>query len=397
VTRPMIRLEKLNKVFPGQHDPAVEDLDLTVYEGEIAVLVGPSGCGKTTTMRMINRIIEPTSGRIILDGQDVTHQNPDQLRRQIGYVIQQVGLIPHMTIAENVATVPRMLKWNKATIRGRVDEMLDLVGLDPSQYRDRHPKMLSGGQQQRVGVARALCADPPVMLMDEPFGAIDPITREKLQNEFLRLQSQIRKTIVFVTHDIDEAIKMGDRIALLRDRSAIAQYDSPENILAAPADDFVRDFIGGRTALRRLHLTEITREHTVDWPVLGEQQTIAQALEQLASTGAPAVIVVDRAGAPRRSATAEELRVATSMADAGHEVVRIPLNASLADVLDGLMRTNAPGVTVVDGDCKYVGVMDLAVVKRIAARVAAHLPETSDPDGSNLDESSASGILGGAR
>jgi glycine/betaine/L-proline transporter ATP-binding subunit len=254
----MIRLEHLRKEYPGQEAPAVADLCLTVPEGEISVLVGPSGCGKTTTMRMINRIIEPTSGRIFIDGEDVTGGNADHLRRHIGYVIQQVGLFPHMTVADNVATVPKMLGWDKARTRVRSDEMLELVGLDPGQYRDRYPKQLSGGQRQRVGVARALCADPPVMLMDEPFGAIDPITRDRLQNEFLRLQSELRKTIVFVTHDIEEAIKMGDRIAILREGSEIAQYDTPENVLAAPADDFVREFIGGRAALRRLNLAKLT-------------------------------------------------------------------------------------------------------------------------------------------
>ena len=210
------------------------------------IFVGPSGCGKTTLMKMINRLIEPTSGRIFIQGEDVTGVNPDQLRRRIGYVIQQIGLFPHMTIADNIATVPRMLGWDKARIEQRVDELLELVGLDAAIFRSRYPKQLSGGQRQRVGVARALAVDPPVMLMDEPFGAIDPITRDRLQNEFLRLQAEIRKTIVFVTHDIDEAIKMGDRIAILREGAKIAQYDTPKHILSAPADAFVADFVGRR-------------------------------------------------------------------------------------------------------------------------------------------------------
>jgi ABC-type proline/glycine betaine transport system ATPase subunit len=248
----MISLEKLTKRYPGQAEPAVRELDLQVPEGEIVVLVGPSGCGKTTTMKMINRIIEPSGGVIRLEGEDVTHSSPDELRRRIGYVIQQIGLFPHMTIAENVATVPKLLKWDGNKVKARVDEMLELVGMDPSVYRGRYPKELSGGQRQRIGVARALAADPPVMLMDEPFGAVDPIAREKLQNEFLRLQEDIGKTIVFVTHDIDEAIKMGDRIAVLREQSVIAQFDTPERILSDPADDFVAEFIGAGASLKRL-------------------------------------------------------------------------------------------------------------------------------------------------
>ena len=242
----MIRLEALTKRYPGQQTNAVDSLDLDIHTGEIVVLVGPSGCGKTTTMKMINRIIEPTSGRIVLGGEDVTTTNPDLLRRRIGYVIQQIGLFPHMTIGENIATVPKLLGWDKRRIAARVDELLELVGMPPADFRDRYPNQLSGGQQQRIGVARALGGDPEVMLMDEPFGAIDPLTRDRLQNELLRLQDEVHKTIVFVTHDIDEAIKLGDRIAILREGSRIAQYDTPEQILTAPANTFVSDFIGSK-------------------------------------------------------------------------------------------------------------------------------------------------------
>src|SRR5687767_1947721 len=242
-SEPKIRLDKVAKTYPGTKVPAVEELSLDIHEGEILVLVGPSGCGKSTTLRLINRMIEPSGGRIFLQGEDVTKVNPDKLRRRIGYVIQQIGLFPHMTIADNIATVPRMLGWEKERTSQRIDELLETVGIDLS-YRDRYPKELSGGQRQRIGVARAMAADPPVLLMDEPFGAIDPITRDRLQDEFLRLQREIKKTIVFVTHDIDEAVKMGDRIAILKQQSKIAQYDTPENILTDPADDFVRDFIG---------------------------------------------------------------------------------------------------------------------------------------------------------
>ena len=252
-----IRLTELTKHYPGQAKPAVDAVSMDIPAGEIVVFVGPSGCGKTTTMRMINRLIEPTSGTIEIGGEDVTGLNDVQLRRRIGYVIQQIGLIPHLSIAQNVALVPKLLKWDKKRVTARVDEMLTVVGLDPGQYRDRYPRQLSGGQQQRVGVARALAADPPIMLMDEPFGAVDPITRSRLQDEFLSLQQTLGKTIVFVTHDFDEALKLGDRIAVLREGSHIAQFDTPEAILAAPADDFVAGFIGEGAALKRLNFERV--------------------------------------------------------------------------------------------------------------------------------------------
>ncbi|HEX6595942.1 MAG TPA: ATP-binding cassette domain-containing protein, partial [Acidimicrobiales bacterium] len=222
----MIRLEGVTKRYPGGQ-LAVHALDLEVGDGEVCMLVGPSGCGKTTTLKMINRLIEPSGGRILLDGEDVTRADPVELRRRMGYVIQQVGLFPHQTVGDNVATVPRLAGWDKARIRSRVDELLRLVGLEPAQYRDRYPHQLSGGQRQRVGVARALGVDPPVLLMDEPFGAIDPINRDRLQQEFLRLQAEVRKTVVFVTHDVDEAVKLGDHIALLREGGYLEQYGTP--------------------------------------------------------------------------------------------------------------------------------------------------------------------------
>ena len=252
----MIEIEHLTKRFDPLAAPAVDDITLSIAEGEICVLIGPSGCGKTTTMRMINRMIEPDGGRIAISGRDVTHIDPVELRRSVGYVIQQVGLFPHMTIAENVATVPRLLGWDASRIARRVDELLARVDMEPTRYRDRFPRELSGGQKQRVGVARALAADPPVMLMDEPFGALDPITREALQDEFLRLLYELRKTIVFVTHDIDEALKMGTRIAILR-AGRVVQFDRPEAILARPADPFVEAFVGSDRALKRLALGEV--------------------------------------------------------------------------------------------------------------------------------------------
>src|SRR5215213_1288983 len=280
----MIRLENLSKVFPAQDEPAVDDLSMDIYEGEIVVLVGPSGCGKTTTMKMINRLIEPSSGKIFLQGEDVTEVNSDNLRRRIGYVIQQIGLFPHMTIADNIATVPKMLGWDKERTSGRIDELLETVGIDRS-YRDRYPKELSGGQRQRIGVARAMAADPPVLLMDEPFGAIDPITRDRLQDEFLRLQREIKKTIVFVTHDIDEAVKMGDRIAILKQQSRIAQYDTPERILTDPADEFVQDFIGSGPSIKRLSLSTVEDIEPADWPVASLADGYERVQEKMRSSG----------------------------------------------------------------------------------------------------------------
>jgi osmoprotectant transport system ATP-binding protein len=242
----------------GQKGPgAVNDLSLTVPAGKICVLVGPSGCGKTTSLKMVNRLIEPTSGEILIDGRDVLREDPVQLRRRIGYVIQQVGLFPHLTIAQNVAVVPRLLGWPAERQRQRADELLELIGLDPARYRGRYPSQLSGGERQRVGVARALAADPPVMLMDEPFGAVDPIVRDRLQNEFLRLQADIAKTILFVTHDIDEAIKLGDLVAVLQVGGVLAQFGTPEEILSSPASDFVARFVGTDRGLKRLSLIDV--------------------------------------------------------------------------------------------------------------------------------------------
>ncbi len=244
-----LEFREATKRYPGQDEPAVDGLSLTVPAGEICVLVGPSGCGKTTAMRMVNRMIDITYGDILLDGTSVTERKPADLRREIGYAIQQIGLFPHLTTGDNIATVPRLLGWSKERMRARVDELLELVSLDPAETRDRYPGQLSGGQRQRVGVARALAADPPLMLMDEPFGAIDPINRERLQNEFLRLQKEIRKTIVFVTHDIDEAIKMGDRIAVLQKGGKLAQYAPPAELLDVP-ERALRGGLRGRPTAR---------------------------------------------------------------------------------------------------------------------------------------------------
>ena len=309
----MIRLERLTKVFPGQHVPAVDALSLEIAAGQTCVLIGPSGCGKTTTMRMVNRLIEPTSGTIAVDGQDVTRTDPVRLRRRIGYVIQQIGLFPHMTIGENVATVPRLLAWAPARIETRIDEMLALVGLDPAGFRHRYPRELSGGQRQRVGVARALAGDPPVMLMDEPFGAVDPITRAHLQNEFLKILRDLEKTIVFVTHDIDEALRMGDRIAILRD-GRLVQHGTPAEILARPADAFVEEFVGTDRALKRLALLSVRdvmsspRAADRAGPVIVADSTARDALGTLLASGDGTVDVVDASGTVVGAVTLADLQ-----------------------------------------------------------------------------------------
>jgi osmoprotectant transport system ATP-binding protein len=283
-----IEFRHVTKHYPGRRQAAVNDLSLSIPAGEICVLVGPSGAGKTTAMKLVNRLIDLSEGEILIDGRDVTKMNQTELRRGIGYVIQQVGLFPHMTVADNVATVPRLLGWERSRVRARVRELLELVGLDPDEDGSRYPAQLSGGQRQRVGLARALAADPPVMLMDEPFGALDPITRERLQNEFLRLHDEIRKTVIFVTHDIDEAIKMGDKIAILREGGVLAQYASPEDILTRPADDFVAQFVGADRALKRLALSRVgdlelldSAPDAADSPVLTPDTSLRDALSQI--------------------------------------------------------------------------------------------------------------------
>jgi osmoprotectant transport system ATP-binding protein len=268
----VIRLENVNKEF-ARGSNAVRDLTLDIPGGQTCVLIGPSGCGKTTTLRMINRLTDPDSGRILVDGEDTSGVDPAKLRLKMGYVIQNTGLFPHMTVGDNVGTVPRLWDWDKTRIEARVEELLELVGLDPREYRDRYPHQLSGGQRQRVGFARALGADPPILLMDEPFGAVDRITRERLQQEFIRIQRSMRKTVVFVTHDIDEAVLVGDRICLLEMQARIAQYDTPEAILTRPASDYVAEFLGRERLVRRMSVVVIdvqTLEHAAQGPAEGE-------------------------------------------------------------------------------------------------------------------------------
>jgi osmoprotectant transport system ATP-binding protein len=309
-----IVFDHVTKRYGESPQPAVDDLSITIPEGEICVLIGPSGGGKSTAMRMVNRLISITEGDITIDGRSVNELDVVELRRGIGYVIQQIGLFPHMTIEANVATVPKLVGWDKQRTRARARELLELVGLDPDQYARRFPAQLSGGQRQRVGLARAMAADPPLMLMDEPFGAIDPITRERLQNDFLRLHREVRKTVIFVTHDIDEAIKMGDRICILREGGRLAQYDTPEAILAQPADEFVADFVGADRGLKRLGLRTLGEIELAGdagpnghRPEAGTETTLRDALSLMLTEGSTELVVRDRAGDVRGYLTLEAL------------------------------------------------------------------------------------------
>jgi osmoprotectant transport system ATP-binding protein len=299
-----IVFDHATKRYPGRAAPAVDDLSLSIPAGEVCCLVGPSGGGKTTAMKLVNRLVDLTSGDVRVDGRSVNSLDETELRRGIGYVIQQVGLFPHMTIAQNVATVPRLLGWGKAEIAARVDGLLDLVDLPAVDYRDRYASQISGGERQRVGLARALAADPPVMLMDEPFGALDPITRTRLQKELLRIQGEIGKTIIFVTHDIDEAILIGDRIAILREGGVLAQYATPEELLAHPADEFVARFVGADRGLKRLSLTqlgelELEPANGAIGPLLAADTTLRDALSAMLNEGARAVLVDGKDGTRR--------------------------------------------------------------------------------------------------
>ena len=357
----VVAFEHVTKQYPGAASPAVTDLTLTIPAGEVCVLVGPSGCGKTTSMKMVNRLIEPTGGRITIAEQDVMALPAVELRRRIGYVIQQVGLFPHLTIAENVAVVPRLLRWPDDRTRGRVDELLELVGLEPA-YRDRYPNELSGGERQRVGVARALAADPPVMLMDEPFGAVDPIRRERLQNEFLRLQQRVRKTIIFVTHDVDEAIKMGDRIAILQRGGILAQYDTPASILANPASEFVERFVGADRGLKRLSLVRVRDLELIEpviVPVGGDRAEVRRRLEGTA--GADYALLVDEEHRPLGWIDHHELAgsgpIDESAATPGAPTVQP--ETTLRDALSALLGSSVQLGVVVDERDRVLGLVSV--------------------------------------
>ncbi|MFF3251908.1 MULTISPECIES: betaine/proline/choline family ABC transporter ATP-binding protein [Streptomycetaceae] len=357
-----IELEQLTKRYPGSAEPAVDGVSMEIGAGETVIFVGPSGCGKSTTLKMINRLIEPTSGRIRIGGEDVTDMDPVRLRRKIGYAIQSSGLFPHMTVAENIALVPRMVGWSKARVRDRVEEMLDLVGLDPREFRGRYPRQLSGGQQQRVGVARALAADPPVLLMDEPFGAVDPITRDHLQDELIRLQHELHKTIVFVTHDFDEAIKLGDRIAVLRERSHIAQFDTPEAILTNPADDFVSGFVGAGAALKRLNLTRVRDVGVADFPTVRLDDPLQSIFDRLReATTTNELLLLDRRGRPYKWLRRGDLmRAKGSLARAGTLVGdTVTRDATLRDALEAVLTDSSGRVAVTGRRGEFTGVVDM--------------------------------------
>lgn len=366
-----ILLDAVTKRYGSDSAPAVDNITLEIAAGEIVMLVGPSGCGKTTTMKMINRLIEPTSGRIFIGDDDVIRRNPDQLRRHIGYVIQGAGLFPHITVGDNIGIVPRLLKWDKRRVAARVDELLDLVNLEPAQYRDRYPRELSGGQQQRVGVARALAADPPVLLMDEPFGAVDPITRQRLQDELLRLQDELHKTIVFVTHDFDEAVKLGDRIAILAAGSKIVQYDTPEQILREPANDFVRGFVGAGAALKQLTLTRVRDVELHDAAIARIGGNPADAVAMARSLDRKHAIVLDRQDRPLRWLTLEELSQPNSLTEVrrDEDLASVSLASTLNDALDEML-TSSHGVVVVTGMRNiYQGVIRVETIMAAMAEI----------------------------
>lgn len=369
-----IVLDAVTKRYPGQRDPAVDAVSMTIPAGEIVVLVGPSGCGKTTTMRMINRLIEPTSGTITIGGRDAAGMNPDQLRRGIGYSIQQAGLFPHMTVAKNIATVPGLLGWDRARIAARVDAMLDLVGLDPDTFRGRYPRQLSGGQQQRVGVARALAADPPVLLMDEPFGAVDPITRGLLQDELLRLQAELGKTIVFVTHDFSEAVKLGDRIAVLGDRSRILQYDTPAAILADPADETVAGFVGADASLKQLTLTRVGDVELGDCPTAGQDEPVETLRAALAGREWPWALILDGRRRPVRWVSAEQLTHARALGEVGSPIGQtLSLRSTLQDALEALLAEQTATAVVTDARGEYAGLITIdTLVGHLSALRARH-------------------------
>jgi len=372
--RAMIRLDGVGKTYPDG-TVAVGGLTLDVRSGELMALVGPSGCGKSTLLRMVNRLIEPTSGRILLDGEDVTHADPVQLRRRMGYVIQASGLFPHQRVRQNVTTVPRLLGWDADRARRRADELLELVGLDPARYGDRYPHELSGGQQQRVGVARALAADPPVLLMDEPFGAVDPIQRDRLQAQFRGIQAELGKTVLFVTHDIDEAVRLADRIAVLSVGGVLEQVADPATVLGAPASDFVADFVGSDRGLRRLAVTPISAGDLEHPPTVAPTDSLDHARSVLDVAPEPYAVVVDADGTLHGWVGAREAAGDGTVADRlrpfdGSAEVGDPLRRALAEIV----QHDAGWLPVLD-DGRYLGVLTpgsvYTALRRSTPRVAA--------------------------
>jgi osmoprotectant transport system ATP-binding protein len=354
----MIRFDQVTKRY-ADGTTAVDDLSFEVGEGELVTLVGPSGCGKTTTMMMVNRLIEPTSGRIFVDGEDISKVDPVKLRRRIGYVIQQVGLFPHRTILDNTATVPALIGWKKSTARARAAELLDLVGLDPKHYGSRYPEQLSGGQRQRVGVARALAADPPVLLMDEPFGAVDPVVREQLQDEFLRMQAAVRKTVLLVTHDIEEAVRLGDRIAVYG-QGRIEQFDTPGAVLGTPATPYVAEFVGADRGLKRLSVTEI-EPADLDQPAVARAgEPAREAATRLRDEDARWAVVLDADGDLHGWVGIGELSLAGEeglVGDLAHHMnAWVPVGAPLKQAFGVMLQHDAGWVAVLDG-ARFLGVL----------------------------------------
>jgi len=363
-----LQFDSVTKRYPGADAPVITDLSFEVPAGDICVLVGPSGCGKTTAMRMVNRMVDITSGDIRIGGRSVRDRHPAELRREIGYVIQQIGLFPHQTIAQNVAAVPKLMGWDRARTDARVAELLELVGLDPA-LGARYPAQLSGGQRQRVGVARALACDPPLMLMDEPFGAIDPINRERLQNEFLRLQAQLRKTVVFVTHDIDEAIKMGDRIAVMKVGGVLAQYATPAELLVDPADAFVEDFVGADRALKRLALLRVRDLDLWEAPLVREGEPSAAARARAADSEVPYPLLVDPEGRPLGWLSERDLRRGDTVS-APADSAPVPLidrDDVLRDALSEILQAGSQYAPVVDARGAVVGVLSVEIVSLLLA------------------------------
>lgn len=381
---PVIRLDAVGKRYPDG-TVAVGELSLDVPAGEIVVLVGPSGCGKSTTLKMVNRLIEPTSGRILLEGEDVTAADPVELRRRMGYVIQQVGLFPHQSVRRNVATVPRLLGWDKERVRARADELLALVGLEPGRYGDRYPHQLSGGQRQRVGVARALAADPPVLLMDEPFGAVDPVVRERLQSEFLRLQQEVRKTILFVTHDLDEAVRLGDRIAVLSEGGRLEQYDPPATLLGSPASPFVADFVGADRGLKRLSVTSISAARLERPPVVHLDDRLPYAAASLRARGARWAVVLDDLDHLYGWVGVDMLFGVGRVSDRARRMEAwVPADASLKQAFQEMLQNDAGWIAVLDGD-RFCGVLTPATLHEALRRSIEAEGGGADPQEVELD------------
>ncbi|WP_426567224.1 ABC transporter ATP-binding protein [Angustibacter sp. McL0619] len=368
----MIRLDGVGKTY-GDGTTAVEALTLDVRRGELLALVGPSGCGKSTILRMVNRLIEPTSGRIVIDGEDVTDVDPVQLRRGIGYVIQASGLFPHQKVRQNVMTVPTLLGWDAARRRARADELLDLVGLDPATFGERYPHELSGGQQQRVGVARALAADPPVLLMDEPFGAVDPIARDRLQAQFRQIQAQLDKTVLFVTHDIDEAVRLADRIAVLSVGGHLEQVADPATVLGVPATDFVADFVGSDRGLRRLAVTPIEPQDLEHPQTVTPQQPLSEARAVIDRAPEPYAVVVDGLGELHGWVGIRECVGEGTVADRMRRFEEtVDVGDSLRRALAEIVQHDAGWLPVLDADQRYQGVL---TPNSVHAALRRHLPD----------------------